>query len=40
VTCVYEGLSGLRQIQSGEWDLALIDIKMPGMDGMSLLKEA
>src|SRR6516162_2354109 len=40
VACAREAL---ESIQKGEYDVALIDIKMPGMDGMELqarLKEA
>src|SRR6185369_2407808 len=37
------GREALEAIQEGDWEIALIDIKMPGMDGMELqgrLKEA
>ena len=37
------GREALEALQAGDWEVALIDIKMPGMDGMELqlrLKEA
>jgi two-component system, NtrC family, response regulator HydG len=40
---VSSGREALEAIQEGDWEIALIDIKMPGMDGMELqgrLKEA
>jgi two-component system response regulator HydG len=40
---VGSGREALEAIQDGDWEIALIDIKMPGMDGMELqgrLKEA
>ena len=30
------GMEALRKLQEGPWDIALVDIKMPGMDGMEL----
>ena len=33
----YDGNGALKSIESRDYDLALIDLKMPGMDGMSLL---
>ncbi len=33
------GREALTAIQEKQWDLALIDIKMPGMDGMDLQKK-
>jgi DNA-binding NtrC family response regulator len=32
-----DGASGLRKAKDGKFDLALIDLKMPQMDGMELL---
>lgn len=32
-----DGVDGLRKLTSGEFDLALIDINMPGMDGLKLI---
>ena len=34
---VHDGASGMKAISEGEHDLALVDIRMPGMDGLSLL---
>ena len=33
------GREALTAIQKTQWDLALLDIKMPGMDGMELQKK-
>ncbi len=30
------GMEALKKLQEGTWDIALVDIKMPGMDGMEL----
>ncbi|MBM4306278.1 MAG: sigma-54-dependent Fis family transcriptional regulator [Deltaproteobacteria bacterium] len=32
------GTEALRKLQEGPWDIALLDIKMPGMDGIELQK--
>lgn len=34
-----DGASALRQIQDGDWDLAIVDLSMPGMSGLELIKE-
>jgi len=36
---VYDGLAALESIKERDYDLALVDIRMPGMDGLSLLAE-
>ena len=33
------GLEGLEKVRAGGCDLVLVDLKMPGMDGMDLLRE-
>lgn len=38
-TVVENGLLALEQLKSNQFDLAFVDLKMPGIDGMSLLKE-
>ncbi|MBQ7839553.1 MAG: response regulator transcription factor [Lachnospiraceae bacterium] len=35
---VYNGLDGLAYIRTGVYDLILLDIMLPGMDGLSVLK--
>ena len=35
----YEGVAALRLIEVNNYDLALIDIRMPGMDGLSILSK-
>ena len=37
VNDVFDGLAALKAIKEGEYDLALFDLQMPGMDGLSLL---
>ena len=37
VESAYDGSSGVKSLTENEYDLALVDIRMPGMDGLSLL---
>ena len=37
-TIAYEGLTGLDEIQSGIYDLILLDIMLPGINGLEVLK--
>jgi DNA-binding response OmpR family regulator len=39
VDAAYDGREGLRLAASGDYDLMILDIMMPYMDGISLLKE-
>ena len=34
---VYDGSAALKSIEAHDYDLALVDIRMPGIDGLSLL---
>lgn len=36
--CVSNGIDGLEYIRTGIYDLILLDIMLPGMDGLSVLK--
>ncbi|MDF2935756.1 MAG: winged helix family two component transcriptional regulator [Paenibacillaceae bacterium] len=38
VDVVHDGLAGLDHAQSGVYDLLLLDIMLPGMDGITLLR--
>jgi len=38
VECAEDGKSALHKLESGDFDIVLADIKMPGMDGMELQK--
>jgi two-component system, NtrC family, nitrogen regulation response regulator GlnG len=38
VTAVKDGTAAFAQIESGPFDLILLDVRMPGMDGLTLLK--
>jgi CheY-like chemotaxis protein len=38
LTVATDGPGGLAQAQGGGWDLLLIDIDLPGMDGMELCR--
>ena len=37
ITEAQDGLDGLRKVTSDEYDLALVDINMPVMDGLKLI---
>lgn len=37
VDSVYDGLDALKSMEAQDYDVAIIDIRMPGMDGLSLL---
>lgn len=38
VTTAASGLDGLREFHTGSYDLVITDIRMPGMDGLELLR--
>jgi two-component system, OmpR family, response regulator len=38
VTPVNDGESAIQAIEDNEYDVAVLDLKMPGMDGMAALK--
>lgn len=40
VCSAMNGLDGLKQMVEGEFDLALVDVRMPGLDGLALLERA
>ncbi|PMS36073.1 two-component system copper resistance phosphate regulon response regulator CusR [Trinickia symbiotica] len=37
--CVADGVTGLHQLQTEEYDLAILDIMLPGKDGWSIVQE-
>lgn len=37
---VEDGLSGLRALENGHYDAAIVDIRMPGLDGISFLSRS
>ena len=39
VTAVKDGTAALREVEGGPFDLILLDVRMPGIDGLSLLKQ-
>lgn len=39
VEAAHDGISGLETLQSGDYDLAVLDIMMPGKNGMDVLRE-
>lgn len=38
ITCAFDGLEGLTKFKDGSFDLILLDIMMPKIDGFSVLK--
>lgn len=39
VTPAYSGQEGLDTLQKGDFDVVILDIKMPGMDGITTLRK-
>ena len=39
VQVVHDGPSALRMVEQQTFDIALLDLKMPGMDGLDLYRE-
>ena len=39
VVAVYDGLSGIDAILNQPWDLILLDLRLPGMDGLEICKQ-
>lgn len=39
VTAVYDGQSAIQALQDENFDVVVLDLKMPGMDGLATLKE-
>ncbi len=37
--CAEEGLSGLRAAKTTKYDAALVDLRMPGIDGIGFLRQ-
>jgi len=35
----YDGKGGLNRVVSGDYDLIILDVMLPGLDGLSLMKE-
>jgi DNA-binding response OmpR family regulator len=40
VEVMADGASGLEALRSGRYDLALVDIRLPGVDGLQMLEES
>ncbi len=38
VDCSYDGLDGLHMAQTNPYDLIILDLRLPGMDGLDVLK--
>jgi len=40
VTAVNSGDAAIRELEQGRYDVMVLDLKMPGMDGITTLKES
>jgi len=39
VELCHDGAEGLKKLQTAEWDIVFLDIRLPGLDGMQILKQ-
>lgn len=39
VAAVENGYKAIEKVKDEEWDLALVDLKMPDLDGLAVLRE-
>jgi two-component system, OmpR family, response regulator len=39
VTAVHDGESAIRAVEEGEYDVAILDLMMPGIDGIETLRQ-
>ena len=39
VTCIHDGPSGLDEARKGDYDLIILDVMLPGLDGFEILKQ-
>jgi DNA-binding response OmpR family regulator len=40
VSCAFSGQEALEKLAASDYDVAVVDLKMPGMDGLELLERA
>jgi DNA-binding response OmpR family regulator len=40
VDVAQDGLDGLEKLRHGEFDVALVDLKLPNMDGLEMIRQA
>lgn len=38
IVAVHDGLSGIKQASEGSWQLVMLDVMLPGLDGFEVLK--
>jgi len=39
VSAAEDGYKAVEKVKDGEWDLAIVDLKMPGLDGIEVLRQ-
>jgi len=39
VKCIYDGRNGLEEAQNGGYDLVILDVMLPGVDGFEILRK-
>ena len=39
VVCVHDGIAGLKAAQEGGFDVVVLDVMLPGMDGLAIIRQ-